>query len=566
MPRLRTALLNDAERARACSQIGPSWLRKHESTTLKTPISILNQGILPPLDFLELAEDSQEEDKEGNNKEEKNKEVKKVIGEVKPEVEFLFDNKNKTVQEKEIINDKETIKEILVDNSNKEVKNKVDKAPEPKKTKGKNKISSTSAPTTTKVESTTVKPAISSKPSTVKPTTTPKSSPTTKRTKITTTAKPVKSPVQKLEKKIEKELLAQKSEKVDKEVPSAQRIFAVPVFRPPTESEDIKDVFDMSDDERKNFQSSTPTTKNPPFTRRITASTTRKPTTPRSTTTRKVSTTTVTTTPQSTTTKRRPVFTRRTSVATTSSPTSTRETTTARPSSTRKITTRTTRLTTTRQTTTTPITTTEKQVTTTTRPRTTTRSRFTRPPTFRVNGKCPMDLLLLVDSSGSVQNIYDQQKEFLKQILQETNLQEEVHRVSLLQFAGSAIQKTEWSFDAFSRNSDLMKALERVRLITGTTYIGAALENSLQLLENRRRNVPTIVILVSDGFSQDDATQPAEQIRKLDNLEFYSLSIAELTNRLVTKFKIKLYIFSATTLLNSLVIQITFSLEKMLTS
>lgn len=36
--------------------------------------------------------------------------------------------------------------------------------------------------------------------------------------------------------------------------------------------------------------------------------------------------------------------------------------------------------------------------------------------------------------------------------------------------------------------------------ISGTTYIGRALQASLNLLEQRRRNVPTTVILVSDGY------------------------------------------------------------------
>uniref|UniRef100_A0AC35F5G2 VWFA domain-containing protein n=1 Tax=Panagrolaimus sp. PS1159 TaxID=55785 RepID=A0AC35F5G2_9BILA len=141
-----------------------------------------------------------------------------------------------------------------------------------------------------------------------------------------------------------------------------------------------------------------------------------------------------------------------------------------------------------------------------------------------------MDILFLVDSSGSVQKNYDSQKQYIKEIISEAELTERTHRISLLQFAGSHIQKTEWAFDAFSKSSDLMSALNQVRLITGTTYIGAALDSALQILENRRPNIPIIVVLVSDGFSQDDATFPAERIRMIPNVQFYSLSVSELTN------------------------------------
>ncbi|CAK5073764.1 unnamed protein product [Meloidogyne enterolobii] len=57
---------------------------------------------------------------------------------------------------------------------------------------------------------------------------------------------------------------------------------------------------------------------------------------------------------------------------------------------------------------------------------------------------------------------------------------------------------------------------KNVRHITGTTYIGQALKQALKLLEERRR--------------QDDAIKQAEAIRNLPNLQFYALSIGQLSN------------------------------------
>uniref|UniRef100_A0A915MHK3 VWFA domain-containing protein n=1 Tax=Meloidogyne javanica TaxID=6303 RepID=A0A915MHK3_MELJA len=130
----------------------------------------------------------------------------------------------------------------------------------------------------------------------------------------------------------------------------------------------------------------------------------------------------------------------------------------------------------------------------------------------------PLDILFIVDSSGSVHKIYEAQKEWLQHLLENIELNDDLnennkinlnqlcgHRVALIQFAS-------------------------VRHITGTTYIGQALKQALKLLEERRRQVPIIVILLSDGFSQDDAIKQAEAIRKLPNLQFYALSIGELSN------------------------------------
>ncbi|VDK17383.1 unnamed protein product [Anisakis simplex] len=151
---------------------------------------------------------------------------------------------------------------------------------------------------------------------------------------------------------------------------------------------------------------------------------------------------------------------------------------------------------------------------------------------------CPLDFLFIVDSSGSVQSIYYKQKQYLTSILSEIQVGEQ--RVALLQFAGGSHQKTEWTFDTFHDGEAVMEAFANVRHFTGnssfhnqlhnsgTTYIGRALEASFDLLQLRRNSVPTIVVLLSDGFSQDDATEPAERIRRLANVDFYTVSISDL--------------------------------------
>ncbi|KAI6192674.1 hypothetical protein M3Y99_01923000 [Aphelenchoides fujianensis] len=163
-----------------------------------------------------------------------------------------------------------------------------------------------------------------------------------------------------------------------------------------------------------------------------------------------------------------------------------------------------------------------------------------RPPTatqliqrarsFATAGACPHDLLFIIDSSGSIQKSYDIQKAYLLDLLSRIQIGNETHRVALLQFAGSRIQKTEWTYDSFVDSPALMRATEQIRYLTGTTFIGAALSSARQILESRRRDVPSLVVLLSDGFSQDDATRAAEQIRALPNLEFYALSVSDLSN------------------------------------
>ncbi|GMT35921.1 hypothetical protein PFISCL1PPCAC_27218, partial [Pristionchus fissidentatus] len=144
--------------------------------------------------------------------------------------------------------------------------------------------------------------------------------------------------------------------------------------------------------------------------------------------------------------------------------------------------------------------------------------------------KCQVDVLLIVDSSGSVHNIYDTQKTFLASVLEEIDIANHNHRVALIQFAGQNLQKTEWSFDDMSANEQLMKAFGRIRHFTGTTYIGAALHAANRMLDNKRKNVKTLVVLLSDGYSHDNTEIAAEEIRSLQDVELYAVSVAPHTN------------------------------------
>ncbi|EGT59206.1 hypothetical protein CAEBREN_28871 [Caenorhabditis brenneri] len=117
--------------------------------------------------------------------------------------------------------------------------------------------------------------------------------------------------------------------------------------------------------------------------------------------------------------------------------------------------------------------------------------------------QCPMDILFVVDSSGSIARTYDTQKDYLTQLIKKVEPSRS-HRVGLIQFAGPHIQKMEWSFDTHSKNSQLLSAIRSVRHLTGA---------------------------VSEfSFSQDDSTQQAKLLRQLPNVKMYAISLNKLTN------------------------------------
>ncbi|CAJ0928260.1 unnamed protein product, partial [Mesorhabditis belari] len=165
-----------------------------------------------------------------------------------------------------------------------------------------------------------------------------------------------------------------------------------------------------------------------------------------------------------------------------------------------------------------------------TKPMTTSRALVARSVLNSEASTCPVDLLFIVDSSGSIVSVYQKQKAFLLDLLSNIDVSQQAHRVALLQFSSRNIQKTELSFDEFKEKTELLNAFGRVRHITGTTYISAALESAKNLLISRRKEVETIVILLSDGYSQDNPMQTALDIQQLAKTEFYAASVAENNN------------------------------------
>uniref|UniRef100_A0AC34GW92 VWFA domain-containing protein n=1 Tax=Panagrolaimus sp. ES5 TaxID=591445 RepID=A0AC34GW92_9BILA len=483
LPQLRNALLNDAEKARACSQIGPTWLKKHKGTTL-SPLNLLHKAVLPPLDFLGLLNENEDEEKGGEDEDEEEMETnsneKGTVSTTNSSLEK--DDLTLIPQSQTSTSDK-----VTVEKSEKETTIVVEPV--------------TSEATVTTFEVTTIAPETLT-PS-IKKEKTSKAS-----VEVEITATPLTTVTKKIEattlESVDQVNEPEEKEKTGKKPQDSNSKAFAAQLNSIDESEDIIDVFDIPTEERKKITTLNPITtpKRSTTTRQTTVAST-SPATTRAPTTKRIRTTlarrnlaTATEKPSESTT----VFTRK-------------RPTTTNPATIR-IVTNLPRIVTTRRT-----------------PAPTRISAFAQRVSFSHNrGPCPMDVLFLVDSSGSVQKNYDTQKQYIKEIISEAELTERTHRVALLQFAGSHIQKTEWAFDAFSTSSELMTALNQVRFITGTTYIGAALDSALQVLENRRPNVPVIIVLVSDGFSQDDATFPAERIRMIPNIQFYSLSVSELTN------------------------------------
>ncbi|KAI6176874.1 hypothetical protein M3Y97_00846100 [Aphelenchoides bicaudatus] len=153
----------------------------------------------------------------------------------------------------------------------------------------------------------------------------------------------------------------------------------------------------------------------------------------------------------------------------------------------------------------------------------------------------PLDLLFILDSSGSLKNKFQDEIDIIRRITRHVTIGPAATRVMLVQFSG--VQHLEFDFNAFNNREDLMSALSVLRHVSGITRTGAAFEFAQTVMKPefgmRGPNVKKIAFLLSDGRTHDfpkDAIESEAMRRTVPNLDIWAygtgdfVAMNELTN------------------------------------
>jgi collagen type VI alpha len=135
-----------------------------------------------------------------------------------------------------------------------------------------------------------------------------------------------------------------------------------------------------------------------------------------------------------------------------------------------------------------------------------------QPPADQFIQKCdikgkPLDMMIIVDSSGSVQDKWPDVQAVLKSVIRYITIAPDgsATRVSMLIYAKNV--RKVFDFNTFYRREDMLKAVDNVRPINGVTNTGNALNTSLQYWNEERGmrgpEVPKFLFLFSDGRASD---------------------------------------------------------------
>nr|XP_035940541.1 collagen alpha-1(XX) chain [Halichoerus grypus] len=139
-------------------------------------------------------------------------------------------------------------------------------------------------------------------------------------------------------------------------------------------------------------------------------------------------------------------------------------------------------------------------------------------PQFRCTPPTPMDMIFLVDGSWSIGHGHFQQvKDFLASVIEPFEIGPNKVQVGLTQYSGDP--QTEWDLSAFRTKEEVVTAVRSLRYRGGNTFTGLALthvrEQNLKPGAGTRPEAAKVVILVTDGKSQDDARAAGHVLKDL---------------------------------------------------
>ncbi|KAI8484386.1 biological adhesion [Branchiostoma belcheri] len=128
-----------------------------------------------------------------------------------------------------------------------------------------------------------------------------------------------------------------------------------------------------------------------------------------------------------------------------------------------------------------------------------------------------LDLLFVLDGTGSVgEENFERIKAIVQKIVTNFNIGAGQTRVGIIQYAN--IQRMEISLDAYSDVDSLVEAIGNIGYIGGNTLTGQALDYTRKFgfspNNGARTGVVQVAIVITDGVSDDEVSNPAQRMRK----------------------------------------------------
>uniref|UniRef100_A0A0N5A1K3 VWFA domain-containing protein n=1 Tax=Parastrongyloides trichosuri TaxID=131310 RepID=A0A0N5A1K3_PARTI len=143
---------------------------------------------------------------------------------------------------------------------------------------------------------------------------------------------------------------------------------------------------------------------------------------------------------------------------------------------------------------------------------------------------CLIDLILLIDTSSSVKNVFKKEIEIASNIVNQLKIGSKHAQVSIIKISSDINTKVSWSFTSPQDKKLILKSLSNIKYLGGKSSIHKALllaSNEIKL-QNETRILKTtpIAVVISDGFDSEDLEESAKLFRDVVP-NVYAISITD---------------------------------------
>nr|XP_023395803.1 collagen alpha-6(VI) chain [Loxodonta africana] len=145
-----------------------------------------------------------------------------------------------------------------------------------------------------------------------------------------------------------------------------------------------------------------------------------------------------------------------------------------------------------------------------------------------------VDLVFLMDGSNSIHpDDFKKMKEFLASVVQDLDVSHNRVRIGAAQFSDA--YRPEFPLGRFTGEKEISLQIENINQIFGYTHIGAALRQvgyyfHSDMGSRINAGTPQVLLLLTDGRSQDEVAQAAEDLRHR-GIDIYSVGIGDVDDQ-----------------------------------
>lgn len=109
---------------------------------------------------------------------------------------------------------------------------------------------------------------------------------------------------------------------------------------------------------------------------------------------------------------------------------------------------------------------------------------------------------------------YQRIKDFIKGFVKSAVIGQNETRIGLATFSSRDLFKVQFNFSEYSTTEALVNAVQNISYDAGSTFTGGALSRiRTDLFKMAREGIPKVLVILTDGKSQDSITDPLKRLR-----------------------------------------------------